>query len=348
MAAETPSSPATPSISPEPLMHMMQGLQVTAILQAGVELGIFDVIAGGSEDAAAIASAITADARGTRILLDALAALGLLESDGGYRLAPLADAFLVSTRQTYLGGMVKVLANTWVWKAFPRLAEAVRHGGTLLEEHAETQQLSFWETFAPASVGIAAPAAQALAEILQPWAAHRRPLEVLDVACGSGLYSLTLAGRHEHARVTLFDWPNVLAITRGTVARLGLAERTAYIEGDLFEVPAGGPYDLIVASHIFHHFSEERCITLLRRLAAALKPDGRLAINDFIVTDAKPDAEPFPRLFSVTMLAFTREGEAYSLDAYERMLEVTGFARPEVHEGRGMPSRFLIAEKSHR
>jgi cyclopropane fatty-acyl-phospholipid synthase-like methyltransferase len=157
------------------------------------------------------------------------------------------------------------------------------------------------------------------------------------------LYSLTLARQHEHARLTLLDWPNVLAITRGTVDEMGLLERTSFIEGDVFDMPLGGPYDLIVASHIFHHFSEERCVALMRRLAGALKPDGRLAINDFMAAETKPQEEPFPRLFSVIMLVFTQEGEAYSIEAYEQMLREAGFDAPDVHEGHGMPSRFLIA-----
>jgi len=36
------TSPA--SVSAEPLMKMIQGLQVTAILRAGIQLGIFDHI----------------------------------------------------------------------------------------------------------------------------------------------------------------------------------------------------------------------------------------------------------------------------------------------------------------
>lgn len=35
----TPST-SRPLVSPEPLMQMIQGLQVTAILQAGVQLGL--------------------------------------------------------------------------------------------------------------------------------------------------------------------------------------------------------------------------------------------------------------------------------------------------------------------
>lgn len=334
-------------LSPEPIMNMMQGAQVTAILQAGVELGVFDRIAEGKNDASSIATAIGASERGTRILVDALAALGLVEQDGsGYRLSPPAATFLVSTEPAYLGAMVRIMAGEWSWIAYPRLAEAVRSGGTVLEENVETPEFSFWETFAASSTGVAGPAAHAVAEILAPWARERDPLEVLDIACGSGLFGLTLAGQQEHARLTLLDWPNVLAITRGTVEQRGLLERTDFIEGDVFEVPLGGPYDVILASHILHHFSEDRCLQLLRRLAEALKPDGKLAINEFTAAGERIADEPFPRLFSVIMLSFSHEGEAYPVSTYRRLLEKAGFAAPEVHQGRGMPSRFLIAEKA--
>jgi C-methyltransferase len=220
----------------------------------------------------------------------------------------------------------------------------VRGGGSILEEHAETPAHAFWEVFAPSSVGMAAPSAQRLAEIVGPWAGERERLEVLDVACGSGLYSLTLAAAHPHVRTTLADWPNVLALTRRNVERMGLAERTSDRPGDIFEGSLGGPYDLVVASHIFHHFSEERCLQLLRRLHDALVPGGRLAINDFMAAGS-PAQEPFPFLFSVMMLTWTREGEAYPLATYQRLLDEAGFGRVEAHPGMGMPSTVLIAER---
>ena len=332
----------SPSLSPEPLMQMIQGLQVTAILRAGVHLKIFDQIAGGANQAGSIAAAIGADERGTRILLDALTALRLLERDGGYRLSPLADAFLVSNRPSYLGGMVDILAGSWSWTAYPRLAEAVRRGGTILEHHAETPGHEFWETFAPSSTGIAKPAANVLAELLREWAAQRPSLELLDVACGSGLYSLTLAAEHPAAQVTLLDWANVLQRTRDNVEQLDLHKRTRYIEGDVFEVDLGGPYDLVIASHIFHHFSEQRCQELMRRLAGVLAAEGKLVIHEF-VSGQPPAEDPFPYLFSVIMLAWSREGEAYSLETYRKLLQEAGLSPPEVHQSQGMPSRFLIS-----
>ena len=126
------------------------------------------------------------------------------------------------------------------------------------------------------------------AAILAPWAKDRETLEILDVACGNGKYSMAVGAQNDDARITLLDWPNVLDVTRGYVEENGMADRTSYIAGDMFEVPLGGPYDLVITSHVYHHFSEERCVQLLKRLAGALKPGARLAIQDFMAGDGPP------------------------------------------------------------
>jgi len=343
--SDTQQAGQAPPVSPEPLMQMMRGIEITAILQASVRLGVFDRIAEGATTAAAVAAASSADERGVRILLDGLAALRLLETrDGGYALSPMADAFLVSRSPSYLGGMMEIMGGDWAWAGYPRLADAVRRGGSILDEHAETPGHAFWEAFAPSSVGMTAPSAQNLAQILGPWASGRERLEILDVACGSGLYSLTLLAAHPQARTTLADWPNVLAHTQRNVERMGLSERVGERPGDVFEGPLGGPYDLVVASHFFHHFSEERCLGLMRRLHDALVPGGRLAINDFVPT-APPEEQPFPYLFSVTMLTWTREGESYPLATYRRLLAEAGFGEVDVHPGVGTPSTVLVAQR---
>ena len=67
MASEALSSDRVVSLSPEPLLQMIQGLEVTAILQAGVQLRVFDHVADGKNQPRAIAAAIGADERGTRL-----------------------------------------------------------------------------------------------------------------------------------------------------------------------------------------------------------------------------------------------------------------------------------------
>ena len=45
---------------------------------------------------------------------------------------------LVTSRPSYVGGMVNILAPPWAWSSHQGLAEVVRRGGTTLEQHAET------------------------------------------------------------------------------------------------------------------------------------------------------------------------------------------------------------------
>jgi 2-polyprenyl-3-methyl-5-hydroxy-6-metoxy-1,4-benzoquinol methylase len=345
----TVSEPHTPAGTPsaEPIMQLMQAYIATGILRAGVELGVFDHLAGGPRSAAAVAHGIGADERGTRILLDALTGLGLVEGDAaGYRLTPLAESFLVRGGSAYLGDLTRVFSGDHIQERLMRLGEAVRRGGAITEDHAETPEHPWWEEFAASTTGFSAAPSAAITELLGPWAATQDQLDVLDVACGSGVYGHSLALRHPRARLWSLDWPNVLATTRRNAEALGLTDRAAYIDGDMFEAPLGGPYDVVVMSHVLHHFSEERCVALLRRLAEVTRPGGRLAVHEFVSTGDDPARDLPARMFSVIMLVWSRQGEAPTLAALERMLTAAGFTSPSVHAVPGLPTSIVVAERS--
>jgi C-methyltransferase len=330
---------------PERILGHLTGYQITASVKAAIDLGVFDAIAAGRRDAAGVAADVGADERGVRLLLDALAAFGFLTTGSdGYSLAEDVDAFLVRGRPTYLGDTTDVFVSGWAWEGFGRLAEVVRAGGTVFADHGETPDHPFWEVFATANQGVSHPSAQGLAEVLAPWAARQDSLSVLDVACGGGLYAIAQGERHPDAQLTLMDWPTVLEHTRTTVEAAGMASRASYIGGDMFTADLGGPYDVVIASQVFHHFNEDRCVELMERMRAALRPGGLLAIHDFAALDDDPASEPMPRLFSLIMLVWTREGQAYSLPDYERMLQRAGFRAPAPHEIDGPPTRVLLAE----
>jgi SAM-dependent methyltransferase len=340
----TDAAAGRPAVPMEPLMELIGGALAFTVLRAAVEVGVFDHLAEGISDAASIAREVKADERGTRLLLDALTAMGILESGDGYRLSPLADATLVSGQPGYFGDLVAWMADL-LHQAGPHMADAVRRGGTVLEEDV-LAQLGLWEEFAGASAAMAGVYAEALADIMAPFLAGRPgAIDILDVACGSGLYGLTLAGRHPAARVTLNDWAEVLERTRATVDRLGLADRSAFLAGDVFEAPLGGPYDVIVASNFFHALSEEQSRELLLRLAAVLRPDARLAIQGPMAAGS-PAEDRFPRLFSMLLLTVTPGGQAHAVATYERLFADAGLTLVEVHDLPGINGvRSVIAAR---
>jgi len=65
-------------------------------------------------------------------------------------------------------------------------------------------------------------------------------------------------------------------------------------------------------------------------LYTRLKPGGRVVVLEFV---PNPDrvSPPFPAMFSLTMLAETPGGDAYTLDELRRFLEEAGFTNVTAH-----------------
>ena len=331
-------------VTPQPIWEALQGFQVTAVLGTAIRLDLFDAMAQGKTDVQSLAGAVGADERGLTVLLDALAALGFVVADGPeYRPSPVAQTFLVREGGAYLGGLADVFYSDWQWKGHLDLADAVRRGGVIEDgQDVEAPEHPFWQTFVDAWTGASFPSAHAVAEILGPWAGARQSLEILDVACGSGIYGATLAGAHDPSHVTFLDWAPVLKSTRNYAEQFGVAQRADYLEGDMFSVPLAGPYDVVLASHVFHHFGPARCVELLEKLRGSLKGDGHIVVHDFIVTTRNAQ-EPAAALIAVIMLIRTASGRIYSAEDYDEMLREAGFSTPELHEIPGLPTRVMVA-----
>ncbi|MFA1549851.1 class I SAM-dependent methyltransferase [Actinomadura chokoriensis] len=307
------------------LNDVMRAYKKTSLLRTAIELGVFDALAGGARTSAEIACRTGAHPRGIRILLDALAASGMVDArSGGYRLVPGAGELLVSTSPSYYGEMAKVMASDYEWESLGRLTQAVRHGGSVEEENAETPGFGYWETFASFASAVTLPTARVMADMLEPWAADRPDLDVLDVACGHGLYGFGVARRFPQATLACLDWDNVLRITEKHAAEQQVRERTRFIAGDMFEVDYQGPYDLILVTNVLHHFSPDRATELLRRAARALKPGGRVAVVSMVRT-GPPAEDPEAHMFSVLMLAWTDMGEVHSDEVHHDVLTAAGF-----------------------
>lgn len=340
--------PARPGLTRKNLHSMMTAYKTTSLLKTGIELGIFEALSESSLGSAEIARRLDLEPRSTILTLNALAALGLLRSGSGqWSLAPGVAELLVRSSPDYFGDMVHVISSDEEWEAMRRLPEAVRSGGSVLEDNAETPEYRYWEDFAKYAAAIAEPTAKIMVDALESWASPHETLEVLDVACGHGVYGFAIAERHSRARLWSLDWPNVLEVTAEHAKARELDDRTSYIQGDMFDVDYGGPYDLITVTNVLHHFSEEKATELLSRAASALRTGGRVAIVGFILDDDKtPDEDPDPHLFSILMLAWTSRGEVHYKSAYQRMLSLSGLSLVDTKTVPGLPFRVLVAERT--
>ncbi|WP_067794006.1 methyltransferase domain-containing protein [Actinomadura formosensis] len=324
------------------LLDLMQGFKKTAVLRAAVRLGVFDALAGGPANAAELATRLAVQARGLRLLLNALTALRLLECDGHrYRLGPGTGPLLVSSEPAYCGGNVYVASSDREWAALGDLAGTVRNGGPIPGTDATAPGFDYWVDFAEHTTMATHGGAHMVADALEPWAAHRTGLRVLDVACGPGVFGFALARRHPDARVVALDRPDVLEKAEEHARAMGVLDRVEFLPGDMFDIPLGGPYDVVLVANVLLHFSAAANVRLLRRLRGVLKPGGRLVIAGF--TAEMPPDQLHPHLLSLLMLSWTAEGEVPSAADCERMLADAGLPGAESHGRPGLPIRAFVA-----
>jgi SAM-dependent methyltransferase len=333
---------ATPP-SPERIFDTLNSYQRTAALKAAIELDLFTPIGQGADTATAIAERCGAPERGIRILCDYLSMNGLLTKTGGsYELTPDTDFFLTKQSPAYLGGITGFLSSPALMRNFESLTETIRRGTVADQGNTvagEEQEL--WVDFARAMAPMMVPPAQAIGDILDIGSAG--PVRVLDIAAGHGMFGITLAQRNAEAEVVAVDGPGVLAVATENAEKLGVADRHRSLPGDAFKVDYGTGYDIALMTNFLHHFDIPTNTTLLRKVAAAMKPGGRLAILEF-VPDEDRLSPPAAAGFSLTMLAGTPSGDAYTLPELRQMSEDAGFHDVALHR-LPMPSAVVTATR---
>lgn len=327
--------------SPEPIFETLWGYQRTAALKSAIELDFFTAIDEGAATAGAIAARSDASERGTRIVCDYLTIIGLLnKSDGTYHLTPHAAAFLSKKSPMYLGTTARFLALPELKRNFDNLTETVRRGGISGDGNTVADENPIWVEFARAMVPMALPSAQAIPELLGTGSA---PLRVLDIAAGHGMFGIMIAQRNPRAEIVAVDWPSVLAVAQENARNAGVQDRFRTLPGDAFKTEFGTGYDVALVTNFLHHFDAPTCTAFLTKVHAALEPGGRVVVLEF-VPNADRVSPPMAAAFSLTMLAGTPSGDAYTFPELQQMLEGAGFGRVEAHP-LPSPQTVVVAQK---
>jgi len=313
------------------------------MIEAALHHGVFDLLDGGSRTVEEVAARSGASVRGLRAVMNALAGLELLTKDAEGRFGLTADsaAFLVSSKPGFLGGVIRHTSTQLVpkWLA---LSEVVRTGRPAASVNREQVGAEFFHSFVEDIFPMSYPSAQKLAEALEIAAANK-PVRVLDLAAGSGVWGITLAQKSPRVTVTAVDWPGVLDVTRKVAARLGVAGRFSFVAGDLASADFGHGHDIATLGHILHSEGEKRGRALLNKTFEALAPGGTIAIAEFLVDDART-GPPGSLIFAVNMLVNTDEGDTWSFGDISGWLREAGFRDPRTIDAPG-PSPLILAAK---
>jgi ubiquinone/menaquinone biosynthesis C-methylase UbiE len=315
--------------SPQLFFDTMNAHQRTEALKAAIELDVFTAIGEGNQTAAALAQRCEASERGMRILCDYLVIIGFLLKEGSqYRLTPDSAMFLDRHSPACMTSAVIFLGSPQITDRFKNLADAVRKGGTLAGDGSLEPEHPMWIEFAKGMAPLTTLPAEMMARLAG--AEKGGKWKVLDIAASHGMFGITFAKKNPHAEIFAVDWKNVLELAKENARKAGVDGRYHTLPGSAFDVEFGTGYDIVLLTNILHHFDTATCETLLRKVHAALNPGGRALTLEFVPNEDR--VSPVQTAgFSLTMLAATPSGDAYTFAELERMFRNAGFASSELH-----------------
>jgi hypothetical protein len=146
---------------------------------------------------------------------------------------------------------------------------------------------------------------------------------ICDVGGGRGTLVSELLLRHPHLRATLVDAPGVLDLARALLAHRGVADRVTLTPGNFFvKVPSGA--ELYTLKNVLHDWDDERSLTILRTVRAAMQPGQKVVIIEAFINRSKPD--PLVSGADMQMMMVCGEGRERTGQDFRRLLDQSGFA----------------------
>lgn len=284
-------------------------------IHAGVRLEVFSHIGEKKLGAVEVAGLANASERGMTILLNALAAMGLLTGeDGLFANTESARELLDKKSPRYLGYII--MHHHHLVDGWQQLDQAVVTGEPVeTKSHGEEKER---ESFQLGMFNIAMAIAPRLADIID--LSSRRHL--LDLGGGPGTHAIFFCKANPELRATIFDRATTEPFARKTTEKFGVADRIDFIAGDFNRDDIPGRYDAAWLSQILHSNSYEECERLIAKTVSVLEPGGEILVHDFHLNDTM-DGPLFPALFSLNML-INNHGRSYSEKEVRSMMEKAG------------------------
>jgi predicted O-methyltransferase YrrM len=306
--------------SPEAILKLARQFMESRILLSAAEMNLFTLLDQMPLTAKDLAGKLNADLRGLTILLDALAAMGLLsKKEDTYLSAPDAAPFLTDKSPRTVLPMILHAAH--LWESWSDLTPIVKGAGLTEVPASRVRGADELRAFIGAMHVVGMPLAHKIVTAIQPGPARN----LIDVGGASGTYTIAFLKAASEMKATLFDRPAVIQIARECLAEAGMLDRVRLVAGDFYEDELPGGHDLALLSAIIHQGSPGRNVELFRKVLRAMVPGGRMIIRDHVMVPGRTEPKA-GAIFAINMLVNTAGGSTYTFDEIRNWLEEAGFA----------------------
>lgn len=252
---------------------------VSHLIRAARQLSIFDRLLQGQHTALQLQQELSLQPEPTGLLLDALVAIGIIEQYG--------DDYALSQSARLLCQYDDDLGDDR-WSQIVDFVRGNRQPSEQQESDSGDQQ--YFDSIA-ATQWVHTPAAIQAAEVLDIGGDDAESgLRILDIGCGSAVWSCAMAHRDATATVTLIDHPGALEASLMTAASIGLNDRVTVIKADpsQFTVPPES-FDLVLLAQRLSVLGGEASDALLAKAVDAAAVGGRVVVIDEFRAPGRPN-----------------------------------------------------------
>ncbi len=308
--------------SSDDIRRVAVAFQASRIFLTAFELKLFSIIDQHMMSSTDISEKTSTDQRAVDRLMNALCGMGLLKKvKGKFYNSDAASKYLVEGKPDFMGNLYH---TNHLWNTWSCLTESVREGSSYKGDQNKSEKTEWVEAFIGAMHHRGVKQGKILAMMIDLSGVKK----MLDVGGGSAAFSLELVKRNPLVNAVVFDLPHVIPLTKKYVNEEGLHEKFSFLEGNYLSDEFGSGYDLILLSAIVHINSYEENKSLIKKCAEALNENGRIIINDFIMSSdrIKP---AHGAIFALNMLVGTEKGDTYTEEEMKEWFQAAGINKIE-------------------
>jgi acetylserotonin N-methyltransferase len=321
---------SAPTSSDGPIWNVWLAAFHAPALAIADEIGLFPSLRDGPLDAAQVAEKLAIDTRAAEGMLGLMTALGfLVHANGAFHLTDVAREYLLPESPFYWGGYLKRIRD--VPLDCKKMTAALRRGRSAEEQRVSSE---LWRAPVPPPEALRAfthamhAHSFGLAMRVMPNVPLAGVARFLDVAGGSGSYSIAALLQQTDLRCAQLDLPAVCDVAREYAERFGVAERFHTVAADMFAGAWPGQQERVFFSDVWHDWDDERCRQLARYAFDALVSGGRVLVHEMIMSDTKTG--PLAAAAFSMVMVFVTEGRQRSAQEIFEILTGAGFVRPRL------------------
>jgi hypothetical protein len=314
---------------PEPLEQLFQiclGFIPAICLNVVAKLAVADFLANGPQSVADLARATNCNEDALGRIMRAVSAFGVFKELDAKRFeqTPASD-LLRSDHPKSLRPFVSFFPDPLHFRFYSNLMHSARTGETTgnitvgmelfdyLKGHPEDSEI-----FNAAMVNMTQMFVPAVIDAYD----FSETQTLVDVGGGHGSVLASVLQKFPKMQGILFDIDHVVAGAHSYLKSTGVADRCRTIAGDMFlSVPEGG--DTYIMKNIIHDWDDERSITILRNVRAALgkRDRGKVLLLEMLIG---PGCNPLGYLADIEMMVLPG-GRERSEQEYRELFAQAGF-----------------------